>query len=133
MVPRSIFLILLHASLWCQFPNDPLPVDIRQRVIDDRQIMVIVDIRNETGKIITRLDGFLYASTLSGKAEPERHLILVAPYESLSSGYSRTESTFYPLDPLDPWDFTFQISHIEFRGDPKVYTYHPKVGFIRIE
>ncbi|NOZ74695.1 MAG: hypothetical protein GXO90_04870 [FCB group bacterium] len=101
--------------------------------MDNQKLMVIVDVQNETGKIIVRLEGFLYAKTLSGKIEPERHLEFIAPYESLNSGSSRNETALFSFDPLDPWDFRFQISRLEFRDDPRVYTYHPKVGFIRIE
>jgi len=125
--------LLIPFILFAQAPRDALPVDIRQRVLGDNQIQTVVEIRNETGRIITRLDGYLYATTLSGKSVPERHMQFIAPYETLSNGMSHSETSLYTLDPMDPWDFQFHFSHIEFRDDPKVYTYDPKVGFIRIE
>lgn len=130
---KSTFFILFSTLLMGQARLTPLPVDIRQRVIDDRKLQVIVEVENKTGKIITRLEGFLYSKTLSGATEAERHLVFIDPYESLKNGTSRNVTEFYPYDPLDPRDFTFRISRLKFRDDPRVYTYHPLAGFIRIE
>ncbi|RMF07713.1 MAG: hypothetical protein D6762_07035 [Candidatus Neomarinimicrobiota bacterium] len=130
---RPLLLLLLAGPLAGQTPRNLFPVDIRPRVVDDDTLYVVVEVRNESGKTVTSLEGFLYATSLTGQALPERRLLFIGPGETLLNRLSTTQTLFLPYRPRDPWTYTLTLCRVQFLGDPRVYAYHPRIGLFRLE
>ena len=69
ILPMNIMLFLslftfLHANNNIQ---GSLDIDLRQRVVNDNQIRIVVQIDNNSKRDITELDGFIYELTLKEK------------------------------------------------------------------
>ena len=65
----------------------------------------------------------------------EKRLVLVYGYEPpLQTGFSTTRSISFPMvDTKNPNVYEFYISKMKFIGESRVFTWHPKTGFLRID
>ena len=111
----------------------PFSIDIRPRVIDNAKILVNVEVTNHVGRPVDYLEGFL--SEFSGEQLlSEKRMVLIYHYEpALQTGFSTTKTTTYELTEKNPPSFQFDISKVKFDGENRVFAWHPKSGFIRID
>ena len=64
----------------------------------------------------------------------EKRMVLIYHYEpALQTGFSTTKTTIYDLTGKNPPSFQFNISKVKFDGENRVFAWHPKSGFIRID
>ena len=64
----------------------------------------------------------------------EKRMVLIYNYEpALQTGFSTTKSTTFELKGNSPSSFEFNISKVKFDGENRVFAWHPKSGFIRID
>ena len=127
-----ILLFLLSLSLGQK--KVPFTIEIRPRVIDDAKILVNVEVVNHVGRPVDYLEGFL--SEFSGNKDflGEKRMVLIYSYEpALQTGFSTTKTTTYPLTGEKPSAFEFNTSKVKFAGENRVFAWHPKSGFIRID
>jgi hypothetical protein len=131
----KIFLLpFLVGLLSGQETYPPLTIDVRPRVLQDEILYVVVQVDNHTNRNIIELEGFVIERDLAGQIVSEKRLKLIHSYDpALPPGNTVNRSLNYPLLPDEQHLFSFQISKIRFAGDHRIYTYHPAVGFIRID
>ena len=127
-----ILLFLLQISFGQQ--NVPFSIEVRPRVIDDAKILVNVQVTNHIGRPVDYLEGFLAEYTSERDFLGEQRMVLIYNYEpALQTGFSTTKTTSYPLVGEKPSVFEFNISKVKFSGENRVFAWHPKSGFIRID
>lgn len=127
--------ILLYLTCFL-FGGDQVPftIEVRPRVIDNAKVLVNVEVINHVGRPVDYLEGFL--ATYSGGKEfiGEERMVLIYNYEPvLQTGFSTTKTITYPLEGNKPPTFKFTISKVKFAGENRVFAWHPKAGFIRID
>ena len=129
---RYIIILILLSLGWSQ-KNVPFSIDIRPRIIDDAKILVNVQVINHVGRPVDYLEGFL--SEFDGnQLLGEKRMVLIYHYEpALQTGFSTTKTTTYDLRGKTPPSFEFSISKVKFEGENRVFSWHPKSGFIRID
>ncbi|MBT3180854.1 MAG: hypothetical protein HN674_08645 [Candidatus Marinimicrobia bacterium] len=131
---KKALLILLLSNLLIAGDKDAFTIEIRPRVIDDAKILINVQVVNHVGRPVDYLEGFL--SKYSGDKEflDEDRMVLVYNYEpALQTGFSTTKTTSYPLVGDKPPTYKFTISKVKFSGENRIFAWHPKAGFIRID
>lgn len=129
---QYIIILILFSIGWSQ-KKIPFSIDIRPRVIDNAKILVNVEVTNHVGRPVDYLEGFL--SEFSGEQLlSEKRMVLIYHYEpALQTGFSTTKTTTYELTEKNPPSFQFDISKVKFDGENRVFAWHPKSGFIRID
>ena len=126
---KLAFLLLLSGL----FASQPLQINVRPRIVDEKTVSIVVQIENKSKRAINHLEGFVYAITDNGELLDEKRLIIIGPLDPALQ-YKRTVSKNVELNLVDPFPaYRFNISKITFSGDYKVYTYHPEIGFYRID
>ncbi|HBN45988.1 MAG TPA: hypothetical protein QGF08_05240 [Candidatus Marinimicrobia bacterium] len=127
---KKLCFFLLLSGL---FAGQPLQIDIRPRIVDDKTVSIVVQIDNKSKRSINHLEGFLTVITDGGEVLEEKRLIIIGPLDPVLQ-HNRTVSKNVKLDLVDPFPaYRFNVSKITFSGDYKVYTYHPEIGFYRID
>ncbi|MBL52137.1 MAG: hypothetical protein CMG57_09295 [Candidatus Marinimicrobia bacterium] len=114
--------------------NVPFTIEVRPRIIDDAKVLINVEVINHVGRPVDYLEGFL--AKYSGNKEflGEERMVLIYNYEPpLQTGFSTTKTTSYSLDDDKPNTYKFTISKVKFAGENRVFAWHPKAGFIRID
>ena len=130
---RFVFILITLSCTWAQKPN-PFSIDIRPRVIDGAKVLVNVEVLNHVGKPVDYLEGFLAEYSSDGEFLNEKRMVLIYSYEPpLQTGYSTTKTMKFKLMPDKPNTYEFTISKVKFAGDYRVFAWHPKSGFIRID
>ena len=131
---KQYFIILL---LICSiFAKDRVPftIDIRPRVIDNAKIMLNVEVINHIGRPVDYLEGFVTEFSAERVIISEKRMVLIYNYEpALQTGFSTSKSISYNLNTEKPPIFEFNISKVKFAGDNRVFAWHSKSGFIRID
>jgi len=108
--------------------------DVRVRVVNNDLLYVVVQINNNSGRIVTELEGFLTEIGSSSNIVSEREIVHLHTYESpLRDGDTVVRGFTYSFDKAKDLHFRYHISHIKFRNDPRIFVYNPAVGLIRIE
>tara|TARA_Y100001970_G_scaffold32727_1_gene40586 strand:+ start:1766 stop:2161 length:396 start_codon:yes stop_codon:yes gene_type:complete len=129
---RYIIILVLFSSAWGQ-KKIPFSIDIRPRVIKDAKILVNVEVINNVGRPVDYLEGFL-SEFSGGQFFGEERMVLIYHYEpALQTGFSTTKSATFELKGDTPSSFEFSISKVKFDGENRVFAWHPKSGFIRID
>ena len=132
---RSILLFVL--IFIGQVSGQPIPLfetEVRILVLDDDLLYVVVQINNNSQRIVTELEGFLTELDPSVNIISEREIVHIHTYESpLKNGQTVIRGFTYPFDKVKDFRYGYHISHIKFRNDPRVFAYSPIVGLIRIE
>jgi len=131
---NHIFILLFLSQISFGQQNVPFSIEVRPRVIDDAKILVNVEVTNHIGRPVDYLEGFLAEYTSERDFLGEQRMVLIYNYEpALQTGFSTTKTTSYPLVGEKPSVFEFNISKVKFSGENRVFAWHPKSGFIRID
>ena len=113
---------------------DPFSIELRPRLIDNAKVIVTVEITNHLNRPIDYLEGFLSEYSSKGMLMSEKRLILLYSYEpALQSGFSTIKTTKFDLNNEKPSNYDFNISKVKFFGDNRIFAWHKKAGFIRID
>ena len=115
--------------------NIPFEIDLRTRLVNDSRTMVNIQITNLMDKPLDYVEGFVIEKDVKKNLIDEKRLVLVYGYEPpLQKGFSTTRSiSFNKPENNMPNTYEFLISKIRFIGESRVFTWHPKIGFIRID
>tara|TARA_B100000242_G_scaffold125655_1_gene88563 strand:+ start:492 stop:890 length:399 start_codon:yes stop_codon:yes gene_type:complete len=113
---------------------DPFSIELRPRLIDNAKVIVTVEITNHLNRPIDYLEGFLSEYSSKGMLMSEKRLILLYSYEpALQSGFSTIKTTKFDLNNEKPSNYDFNISKVKFFGDNRIFAWHKKAGFIRVD
>lgn len=126
---KLCFLLILSGLL----ATEPITIDVRPRIIGEKTVSVVVQIDNESKLTINHLEGFLVFLLDNGETLIEKRMIIIGPNDS-ALPHNRTVSRNIKLDLITPFPiYKFNVSKITFAGDYRIYTYHPEIGFYRID
>ena len=113
---------------------DPFSIELRPRVIDNAKILVNIEITNHLNRPIDYLEGFLSEYSSKGVLLNEKRVVLLYSYEpALQTRFSTTKTVKFDLREEKPSNFEFNISKVKFFGESRVFAWHKKSGFIRID
>ena len=126
--------IIFSCALTAQV-NIPFEIDLRTRLVNDSRTMVNIQITNLMDKPLDYVEGFVIEKDVSKNLIDEKRLVLIYGYEPpLQKGFSTTRSISFNKPQNDkPNTYEFLISKIRFIGESRVFTWHPEIGFIRID
>ena len=113
----------------------PFELDLRTRLVNDSRTMVNIQITNLMDKPLDYVEGFVIEKDINKNLINEKRLVLIYGYEPpLQKGFSTTRSISFnkPQNNM-PNTYEFLISKIRFIGESRVFTWHPEIGFIRID
>ena len=115
--------------------NIPFEIDLRTRLVNDSRTMVNIQITNLMDKPLDYVEGFVIEKDINKNLINEKRLVLIYGYEPpLQEGFSTTRSISFNKPQTDiPSTYEFLISKIRFIGESRVFTWHPEIGFIRID
>ena len=115
--------------------NIPFEIDLRTRLVNDSRTMVNIQITNLMDKPLDYVEGFVIEKDINKNLINEKRLVLIYGYEPpLQKGFSTTRSISFNKPQNDiPNTYEFLISKIRFIGESRVFTWHPEIGFIRID
>ena len=127
-------LIIFSFALTAQV-NIPFEIDLRTRLVNDSRTMVNIQITNLMDKPLDYVEGFVIEKDINKNLTDEKRLVLIYGYEPpLQKGFSTTRSISFKKPQNDkPNTYEFLISKIRFIGESRVFTWHPEIGFIRID
>jgi len=113
----------------------PFEMDLRTRLVNDDRTMVNIQITNLMDKPLDYVEGFVIEKDVNKNLIDEKRLVLIYGYEPpLQKGFSTTRSiSFNKPQSNMPNTYKFLISKIRFIGESRVFTWHPEIGFIRID
>ena len=126
--------IIFSCALTAQI-NIPFEIDLRTRLVNDSRTMVNIQITNLMDKPLDYVEGFIIEKDMNKNLIDEKRLVLIYGYEPpLQKGFSTTRSISFNK-PQNDWPNTYEflISKIRFIGESRVFTWHPEIGFIRID
>tara|TARA_S200000501_G_scaffold316092_1_gene308751 strand:+ start:103 stop:507 length:405 start_codon:yes stop_codon:yes gene_type:complete len=127
-------IIIFSCSLTAQV-KIPFELDLRTRLVNDSRTMVNIQITNLMDKPLDYVEGFVIEKDINKNLINEKRLVLIYGYEPpLQKGFSTTRSISFnkPQNNM-PNTYEFLISKIRFIGETRVFTWHPEIGFIRID
>jgi len=126
--------IIFSCALTAQI-KIPFELDLRTRLVNDSRTMVNIQITNLMDKPLDYVEGFVIEKDINKILIDEKRLVLIYGYEPpLLKGFSTTRSISFNKPQNDkPNTYEFLISKIRFIGESRVFTWHPKIGFIRID
>ena len=126
--------IILYSVITAQV-NIPFEIDLRTRLVNDSRTMVNIQITNLMDKPLDYVEGFVIEKDINKNLINEKRLVLIYGYEPpLQKGFSTTRSISFNKPQNDkPNTYEFLISKIRFIGESRVFTWHPEIGFIRID
>ena len=115
--------------------NIPFEIDLRTRLVNDSRTMVNIQITNLMDKPLDYVEGFVIEKDINKNLIDEKRLVIIYGYEPpLQKGFSTTRSISFNKPQNDiPNTYEFLISKIRFIGESRVFTWHPEIGFIRID
>ncbi|MDP6500539.1 MAG: hypothetical protein QF847_02905 [Candidatus Marinimicrobia bacterium] len=123
------FFFLLTGIMFSQ----PIKIDVRPRIVDDKTVSIVVQIDNKSRRSINHLEGFINVVTDDGNVLKEKRLIIIGPNDPALQN-EMTVSRSITLNLIDPFPaYKFNVSKITFSGDYRVYTFHPEIGFYRVD
>ena len=113
----------------------PFEIDLRTRLVNDSRTMVNIQITNLMDKPLDYVEGFVIEKDVNKNLIDEKRLVLIYGYEpQLQKGFSTTRSiSFNKPENNMPNTYEFLVSKIRFIGESRVFTWHPEIGFIRID
>ena len=113
----------------------PFELELRTRLVNDERTMVNIQITNLMDKPLDYVEGFVLEKDFNKNLIDEKRLVLIYGYEPpLQKGFSTTRSiSFEKPKNNKPNTYEFLISKIKFKGESRVFSWHPKIGFIRID
>ena len=113
----------------------PFELELRTRLVNDDRTMVNIQITNLMDKPLDYVEGFILEKDFNKELIDEKRLVLIYGYEPpLQKGFSTTRSiSFKKPKNNNPNTYEFLVSKIRFIGESRVFTWHPEIGFIRID
>ena len=134
-VQKLIVVTIVLASLLTSQTNKPFELDLRTRLVNDSITMVNIQITNLMDKPLDYVEGFVIEKDVKKNLINEKRIVLIYGYEPpLHKGFSSTRSiSFEKPENIKPNTYEFLISKIRFIGESRVFTWHPEIGFIRID
>ena len=113
----------------------PFELELRTRLVNDDRTMVNIQITNLMDKPLDYVEGFVLEKDFNKDLIDEKRLVLIYGYEPpLQKGFSTTRSiSFEKPKTKNPNTYEFLVSKIRFIGESRVFTWHPEIGFIRID
>jgi len=113
----------------------PFELELRTRLVNDDKTMVNIQITNLMDKPLDYVEGFVIEKSFNKELIDEKRLVLIYGYEPpLQKNFSTTRSiSFQKPKTKNPNTYEFLVSKIRFIGESKVFTWHPEIGFIRID
>ena len=132
---KLIAVIIFITSFVISQANKPFELDLRTRLVNDRITMVNIQITNLMDKPLDYVEGFVIEKDPDKNLIDEKRIVLVYGYEPpLQKGFSTTRSiSFEKPKKAVPNTYNFLISKVRFIGESRVFTWHPEIGFIRID
>ena len=130
------FYLILILIPFCSFAQkaNPFSIELRPRVIDNAKVLVNIEITNHLNRPIDYFEGFLSEYSSKGVLLNEKRVVLLYSYEpALQTGFSTIKTVKFDLRQEKPSNFDFNISKVKFFGESRVFAWHKKAGFIRIE
>ena len=125
------FLTFLYGS---DNNQDLLEIDLRERLVNDNQIRIVVQIDNNSKREISKLDGFLLQINNKGSVISEKRITFLELADGvLKPKKSVSKFIVFPLNQTRPDRYEFYVGKVRFRNDYRVYTYHPAIGFYRVD
>ena len=125
------FLTFLYGS---NNNQDLLQIDLRERLVNDNQIRIVVQIDNNSKREISKLDGFLLQINNKGSVISEKRITFLELADGvLKPKQSVSKFIVFPLNQTRPDRYEFYVGKVQFRNDYRVYTYHPAIGFYRVD
>ena len=126
--------IIVSCALTAQV-KIPFELDLRTRLVNDSRTMVNIQITNLMDKPLDYVEGFVIEKDINKNLINEKRLVLIYGYEPpLQKGFSTPRSISFNKPQINmPNTYEFLISKIRFIGESRVFTWHPKIGFIRID
>lgn len=128
---------LVFAFFFClvsaQETRSPFEIDLITNFINNDS-KVSVQVQNNSLRTLSFLEGFVNIRTVNGKLVKELRITIVKNNEpALGNGQVRTESVRFHNRNNEFFLIDFQVSKLKFSEDHRYYTWHPSVGFIRID
>ena len=113
----------------------PFELELRTRLVNDDKTMVNIQITNLMDKPLDYVEGFVIEKDFNKDLVDEKRIVLIYGYEPpLQKGFSTTRSiSFEKPKTKNPNTYEFLVSKIRFIGESRVFTWHPEIGFIRID
>ena len=112
---------------------DPFSIEIRPRVIDNAKVVVNIELTNYLNQPIDYIEGFISEYSSKNVLINEKRLVLLYSYEpALQTGFSTIKTAKFGLTNEEPSNYEFNISKVKFFGDNRIFAWHKKAGFIRI-
>ena len=113
----------------------PFELELRTRLVNNDRTMVNIQITNLMDKPLDYVEGFVIEKSFNTELIDEKRLVLIYGYEPpLQKGFSTTRSiSFEKPKTKNPNTYEFLVSKIRFIGESRVFTWHPEIGFIRID
>ena len=94
---------LFLSALYSDEPKDLLAVDIRQRIMNDKQIRIVIQINNNSQRNISKLDGFLLRINSKGDILSEKRITFLEPADgALQPKNSVSKDKVFPLNRRQP-------------------------------
>jgi hypothetical protein len=125
------FLAFLYGS---DNNQDLLQINLRERLVNDNQIRIVVQIDNNSKREISKLDGFLLQINNKGSVISEKRITFLELADGvLKPKQSVSKFIVFPLNQTRPDRYEFYVGKVRFRNDYRVYTYHPAIGFYRVD
>jgi len=129
-----LFLGLLTFLYGSDNNQDLLIIDLRERIVNDKQIRIVIQIDNNSKRDINELDGFLLRINHKGKIVSEKRITFLESTDGiLSPKESVSKYKVFPINQTHPDHYVFYIGKVQFRNDYRIYTYHPAIGFYRVD
>ena len=134
MLKFTVIITFLLSVLTAQV-SVPFELELRTRLVNNNKTMVNIQITNLMDKPLDYIEGFVLERDFNKDLIDEKRLVLVYGYEPpLQKGFSTTRSiSFEKPKNNTPNSYEFLVSKIRFTGESRVFTWHPKIGFIRID
>ena len=113
----------------------PFELELRTRLVNNERTMVNIQITNLMDKPLDYVEGFVIEKNFNKDLIDEKRIVLIYGYEPpLQKGFSTTRSiSFEKPKTKNPNTYEFLVSKIRFNGESRVFTWHPEIGFIRID
>ena len=128
-----LILVLIPFFSFAQKAN-PFSIELRPRVIDNAKVLVNIEITNHLNRPIDYFEGFLSEYSSKGVLLNEKRVVLLYNYEpALQTGFTTIKTVKFDLREEKPSNFDFVISKVKFFGESRVFAWHKKAGFIRID
>jgi len=130
---KKLLFIIILSFLSGQEKLPPLSFEIFSTFVNDDN-KVTVQFNNQSKRTVSFLEGFITVKRSDGKIIKEIRLPFIDNNEpALPHGAILSRSVKFPNDEQEFYQINFQVSKLKFSEDYRLYTWHPSVGFIRID